>query len=176
MDDLGGRVPHDFWKHSYRWFFHQLLPGRPGWVLAYMYSQGLPVGVGQATLEVVDVVMVLFNHSFLRNPLMKVKGKEKKANRVKAICVFFSFGWLLSVAFFLGGWNRCSLVGFCFWRTISPIPKVSGTGDGSEIRRENHLRCCWNPVNNGINYHINWWSPDFSHQQYGLESLQVWHR
>ena len=61
------------------------------------------MGVGQATLEVVDVVMVLFNHSFLRNPLMKVKGKEKKANRVKAICVFFSFGWLLSVAFFLGG-------------------------------------------------------------------------
>ena len=80
--------------------------------------------------------------------LYESEGKEKKANRVKAICVFFCFGWLLSVAFFFGGWNRCSLVGFCFWRTISPIPKVSGTGDGSEIRRENHLRCCWNPVNN----------------------------
>ena len=32
--------------------------------------------------------------------------------------------------------------------------------DGSEIRN-NHLRWCQNPVNNGIFYHINWWSPDF---------------
>ena len=37
----------------------------------------------------------------------------------------------------------------------------------AEIRRENHLGWCWNPINNGINYQPQLVSlPDFSHQQY----------
>ncbi len=32
-----------------------------------------------------------------------------------------------------------------------------------------HLGWCWNPINNGISTtNLNWWSPDFSHQQYVL--------
>ena len=42
-------------------------------------------------------------------------------------------------------WGRGAVILHWWW-------PPSTTGVGSEIWRENHLGCCWNPLNNGINY------------------------
>ena len=48
------------------------------------------------------------------------------------------------------------------------------TVDGSEIWRENHRFDVRNLVNHGINYlFLNWWTPDFFHQQYLSKNMTV---